>query len=251
MGKYLSAELYKVSHRKYPLGFLGTILGLITAMLVLIWRNAGPGADFVFMAGALSLMLSSGLYLVVVTCDMVFSDQYKYNTLKNEVSYGLSRSRIYLGKLAATILVSVVLCAIIIGFYLGLSRLLFPLGEGVGETMASLGQALLVAFPLWLGGLGLFLMLLFLMKGSTGASIVYVIAVAVLGGGILDLFPALMPKLSPVVNAIQSCLLTTPFDRLLAGDTNGLIGYAWIVGMSWLAISTAAGLIAFRKREIA
>ena len=250
MGKYLSAELYKVCHRKYPLGFLGIILGLITLVLVLLWQNEGPGADFAFMAGALSMMLSAGLYLVVAVCDMVFSDQYKYNTLKNEVSYGLPRARIYLGKLLSTIIVAVALCAVIVAFYLGLNLVLFPLGAGVDAALETLGQALLVAFPLWLGGLGLFHMLLFVMRGSTAASIVYVVLVAVLGGGTLDLFVLFMPKLEPVVRVIKTCLLTTPFDRLITGNTNGLIAYAWILGLAWLAGSTVVGLIAFRKREI-
>ena len=250
MGKYLSAELYKVCHRKYPLGFLGIILGLITLVLVLLWQNAGPGADFAFMAGALSMMLSAGLYLVVAVCDMVFSDQYKYNTLKNEVSYGLPRARIYLGKLLSTVIVAVALCAVIVAFYLGLNLVLFPLGAGVDAALETLGQALLVAFPLWLGGLGLFHMLLFVMRGSTAASIVYVVLVAVLGGGTLDLFVLFMPKLEPVVRVVKTCLLTTPFDRLITGNTNGLIVYAWILGLAWLAGSTVVGLIAFRKREI-
>ncbi|MCI5705430.1 MAG: ABC transporter permease [Pseudoflavonifractor sp.] len=251
MLKYMNAEFYKVTHRVYPAGFLGVIVGGIALIMVLLRQNAGPGASFDFMAGALCMVLSVGLYLVVITCDMVFSDQYKYNTLKNEVAYGLPRARIYLGKLIAAAIVSVVLCAVILAFYLLLARLLFPLGAATGETMTALGQALLVAFPLWLGGMGLFHMLLFLMKGSTAASIVYVLVVAVLGGGTLELFSKFVPRLRPVIEAIQTCLLTTPFDRLLSGGpSNGLIAYAWIVGMAWLLGSTALGLIVFRKREI-
>lgn len=59
-----------------------------------------------------------------------------------------------------------------------------------------------------------------------------------------------MPKLEPVVRVVKTCLLTTPFDRLITGNTNGLIAYAWILGLAWLAGSTVVGLIAFRKREI-
>lgn len=139
MLKYMNAEFYKVTHRVYPAGFLGVILGGIALIMVLLRQNAGPGASFDFMVGALCMALSVGLYLVVITCDMVFSDQYKYNTLKNEVAYGLPRARIYLGKLAATAIVSVVLCAVILAFYLLLARLLFPLGAATGETMTALG----------------------------------------------------------------------------------------------------------------
>ena len=135
-------------------------------------------------------------------------------------------------------------------FYLGLNLVLFPLGAGVDAALETLGQALLVAFPLWLGGLGLFHMLLFVMRGSTAASIVYVVLVAVLGGGTLDLFVLFMPKLEPVVRVVRVCLLTTPFDRLIAGNTDGLIAYAWVLGLAWLVGSTVVGLLTFRKREI-
>ena len=76
------------------------------------------------------------------------------------------------------------------------------------------------------------------------------LVVAVLGGGFLELFSEFVPRLRPVIEAIQTCLLTTPFDRLLCGPSKGLIAYAWIVGMAWLLGSTALGLIVFRKREI-
>lgn len=250
MVKYMNAELYKVTHRAYPAGFLAVILGGIALVMALIRQNAGPGADFSFFAGVLPLALSTGLYLVVATCDMVFSDQYKYNTLKNEVAYGLPRTRIYLGKLLASAVVSVVLCAVILAGYLLLARLLFPLGAAPVESMADLGRALLVALPLWLGGLGLFHMLLFLMKGSTAASIVYVLIVAVLGGSVLNLFSSFLPRLRPIIEAIEACLLTTPFQRLVSGPAEGLTAYAWTVGMAWLLGSTIVGLTVFRKREI-
>ena len=73
---------------------------------------------------------------------------------------------------------------------------------------------------------------------------------AVLGGGTLDLFVLFMPKLEPVVRVVRVCLLTTPFDRLIAGNTDGLIAYAWVLGLAWLVGSTVVGLLTFRKREI-
>ncbi len=249
MVKYVSAELYKVNHRVYQWAFLAVMLGLIAFGLAVIRCNAGPGATAEIMASGLMFLLSIGLYLVIVVCDMVFSEQYKHNTLKNEVSYGLPRERIYLGKLITAILVAIVMCAVIIAFYLGLSCLLFPMGDGMGETMDSLGQTLLVAFPLWLGGLGAFLMLSFLMKGSTAAAILYAVLLS-MGGGFLDLFGEFLPKLKPVFTAIQNCLLITPFNQLPYRPMEELMPYAWALGMAWFLLSTVVGLMAFRKREI-
>ena len=78
MGKYLNAELYKVCRRVYLFAFLVVVLGGITAMLMMLKANAGPGATAESVLWVLPLVLSVGLYLVVVISDMVFSDQYKY-----------------------------------------------------------------------------------------------------------------------------------------------------------------------------
>lgn len=249
MGKYLSAELYKVNHRLYQWGFLLVVLGGIAFGLITIRCNTGPNATAAIMTTGLMFLLAAGLYLVILVCDMVFSEQYKHNTLKNEVSYGLPRTRIYLGKLLASILVSIVMCAVILAFFIGLSCLLFPLGEDMGTALKSLGQALLVAFPLWLGGLGFFLMLSFVMKGSTAAAIFYAVLLS-MGGGFLELFGEFLPKLEPVFTAIQTCLLMTPFNQLPHRPMEELIPYAWVLGMAWFAASTAVGLVSFQRREI-
>jgi len=249
MGKYVNAELYKARHRVYQWAFLAVVLGGIAFGQLVIKFNAGPGATADVMVAGLAMLLSVGLYLVIVICDMVFSEQYKHNTLKNEVSYGLPRERIYFGKLIAAIMVAVVLCTVIITFYLGLSCLLFPLGEDMGETLAALGQALAVAFPLWLGGLGFFLMLSFLLKGSTAPAILYAVIMS-MGGGFLDLFSEFLPKLKPVFTAIQNCLLMTPFNQMHYRPMEELISYAWGLGMAWFVLSILVGLISFKKREI-
>ncbi len=249
MIEYLSAEFYKVRHRAYPWAFLAVVLGGIAFGFLTIKLNAGPGAAAGTMVTGLMFLLSIGLYLVILVCDMVFSEQYKHNTLKNEVSYGLPRARIYLGKLVASILTAVVLCAVILAFFMALSCLLFPVGEDMAESMATLGQALLMAFPLWLGGLGFFLMLSFLMKGSTAAAILYAVLMS-MGGGFLELIGQFLPKLEPTLTAIQNALLITPFNQLPYRPMEELLPYAWVLGMVWFVLSAAVGLTAFQKREI-
>lgn len=249
MGKYISAELYKARHRVYPWAFLGVLLGCISFGIVVIRVNAGPGASAEVMVTGLMFLLSTGLYLVIGVCDIVFSEQYKYNTLKNEVSYGLPRGRIYLGKLITTFLVAVVMCGAIFALYLGLSCALFPLGEGLRGTLETLGRAVVMAFPLWLGGLGFFLMLSFLIRGSTMVTILYVL-VMTMGGGFLDLFCEILPKLRPIFTVIQNCLLITPFNQLPYRPMEELLPYAWLLGMTWFILSTLVGLIGFKRREI-
>ena len=259
MVNYLNAELYKVTRRKYPYAVLAVILGLAAFMMLLLRMESrspsngvvtvAPQLSVADMLNVLSMVLSMGLYLLVYAADIVFSEQYKHNTLKNEVSYGLPRVRIYLGKLVAAVVTAVALCAALLGGYLLLSFLMFPAGEGLGEALLVLGQALLMALPLWLGGLGLFLMISFFMKSSNAASICYLMLLSV-WDGFLELFSEFVPRLKPVLTAIQNCLLITPFRQMSYQPVEELIPYAWVLGICWLAASTVIGIIVFQKREV-
>lgn len=248
MVKYLNAEIYKLTHRKtYLFGFFAFILGGVTAFMVLCKYNAGNGASLNFFLMNLPPLFMTGMFLVLMVSDMVFSDQYKFNTLKNEASYGLPRTRIYLGKLIATALAAVVICAIIILFYAGIAAILFPVEEGMGEVLTHLGQTLALSLPLWFGGLGFGYMLLFVMKGSTSATMVYVLVLG-MGDTILDLLEMIQPKLSEVLESVRSWLLMTPFNQM--DVSSAAIGHAWLVGMVWLIASTLIGVVIFQKREI-
>ena len=159
MANYMRAELYKVLHRKYTYGFLLVIL-LCEALLVAGWMftNAnGNDVGFESGAGMLPLMLAVGLYCTLLTGDIAFSDQYKFNTLKNEVSYGLPRVRIYLGKLLTACVTALVLCAIILAAYLGMCWVALPHGAAVAETMSAVGYCILAALPVWFGAQALVL----------------------------------------------------------------------------------------------
>ena len=248
MVKYLNAECYKLTHRKnYLLGFFGFLLGGIAAFLLLCKYNAGDGASLNFFLVNLPSLLTTGLFLLLMISDMVFSDQYKFNTLKNEVSYGLPRLRIYFGKLIATGAAAVVFCLIIILFYTGVAAVLFPAEEGLPEVLEYVGKFLLLSLPLWMGGLGFNYMLLFVMKVSNAATVVYMLVMA-LAGTVVDLLEMIQPKLWNMLETIRDCLLTTPFNRMdVAAEA---IGHAWLVGMGWLVITTLIGITVFQKREI-
>lgn len=261
MVNYLSAECYKAFHRKYFYIFLAVILSLAAAFMVLLrvegLRETQTAEGMIMiqqvsvseLLGILSMSLSMGLYFLLIAADIVFSDQYKYNTLKNEVSYGLPRTRIYLGKLVSSALVAVVLCALLVGGYLGLSFLLFPAGEELGTGLQTLGAWLAASFPLWMGGLGLGLFLQFTMK-STAATITYVLIIGFLGSGFLDLMTVFLPSLEPVAKAMRTISLNTPFSMMREQSPEEVMGYAWALGMAWLGASTLAGLVCFQKKEI-
>lgn len=251
MLNYIKAELYKLTHRAYPYGFLAIVLALEGVMVgVMCWSNSHVDGYLPF-SDAISILaplLTMGLYLPLILGDMVFSDQYKHNTLKNEVSFGLPRTQIYLGKLITVILNSIVLSAIMVTFYVALAALLLPMDQSAAAAMQMLGYCLAFSFPLWLGAVGVSMFFFFLVRNSTVASMAFVLPMLVLPQMLQ--IAMLSARLRPLAEALYRILLSTPFS-VLNGNLNGeLMIYAWAVGLGWFAVSTLVGVVAFRKREM-
>ena len=256
MADYLRAECYKMAHRSYLWGALLVTAALETVM-VFLWAWLNGDVVHLTASGGLAMLfylLPMGFYAAAISGDIVFSDQYKHNTLKNEVAFGLPRSRIYLGKLLAGCLLSLAACAAILGWYGILCALLLPGDGALGTALAQLGFALSCALPLWLGAQAMFTLCYFGFRGSTAGAIVGVGVIALLGQFLT--FLSLMvelpsPILAEALMQIQKLLLTTPLDGLTEHIGEGArLAWAWGVGAGWYVATTALGLCIFRKREI-
>ena len=258
MLNYANAEFYKVFRRKYPYATFLTLAGLAALLCAgFIFVNSG-GAHTEFAHGAQSVLmvLSVGLYAALLICDMVFSDQYKSNTLKNEVSFGIPRSQIYLGKLAVEAVIGVVMSVLVVAFYVGMCYVTLyasPPEETV-QTMEIIGYCVLAAIPQWLAALALTNMLFFLVKGSTLASILAVGIIAVTPVA-LELIALMIwssaPHVSDMLLAIRDHLPTQIISTAMSvvGDW-GFIGRSFLVGGVWVAVTSAIGLAGFQKKEI-
>lgn len=251
MFEYMRAEVYKVLHRKYTYIFLIAVLGcelLLTAGWAFT-NSRGNDVTFGWAFTVLVRMLSVGLYCTLLTEDIVFSDQYKSNTLKNEVAYGLSRTRIYLGKLIVSCLTAVVLCAILIAAYLGMCWVALPQdsAEITASSLQLVGYCLLAALPIWLGGQALVNLVFFLVRSNTVASFIVV--------GVLAALPQVFQLMGVMVHEIfvvfYEVTLTAPLDIVpnMMGDW-GFIGRCFAIGAGWFGGCTLLGLFLFHKREI-
>lgn len=255
MAKYIRAELYKAVRRKSLWGTL-IVVAALEGLLVggYVWGGdllRVTAGDGFFVVVRLLIM---GFYGGLLFSDVVFSDQHKYNTLKNEVSFGLPRTRIYLGKLVTGWMVSIVSCVVLIGFY-GLLCMAFLPWDGAGaEAIASVGFALLAALPLWLGSQAMVIMLFFLFHSSVAPTILAIMIISFLGD-VLNLAAVLASSANQLVGDMlfQLCkvTLTAPLDHIAIriGEW-GVLPRAWAVGLGWAAVTTAFGLWRFRKKEI-
>ena len=258
MFNYIRAEFYKLVRRKYTYIALAVFLaleGLLVAMYA--FHNAHSYATP--FGGAITLVVEMGTVgfcICLLTADIVFAGQYKNSTLKNEVSFGLSRTRIYLGKFIAQTLLSILYLVVMMGFFLGACAIVLPLESGAAfysasEALSIVGWFLAAGLPLWIAGQAAACMCQFLINGDMAASFVYVgiilmlesilqVIGALAGGAVWDILSkicAYLPR--PMLEAAKSTV----------GDWS-YMGRAWLVGVFWLAACTAVGLYGFNRKEI-
>ena len=250
MRNYLAAECYKVFRRKYLYLTLIVVLALEGVLLWGCWLTSSWGNESMGFYSASTLvaaMLSVGVYAPLLTSDMVFSEQYKQNTLKNEVAYGLPRIRIYLGKLAVATLVSILAAVVMVLLYVAGCWVLLPHDETDAAALALIGYSLLGAFPLWLAAQGITMACYFMVRNTTLAAFVSV--------GLLGVVPGILQALGllfhPVFEMVRQLMPTVMLEKLLtAAFGMDYVGLCWLVGIGLLVLSTVAGLAAFQKKEI-
>lgn len=260
MLNYISAELYKLRYKKSL--FIGIVVLLALESLFFVpafWIADQPLKDE--LLGFLDALLPMGFFLSPVFAVLVFDNQHGYATLKNEVVFGIPKSRIYLGKLLTAMLVGTVAAVLVVGWYLLLSTLT------VGPLMgARLWEQFLInalsAWLTWLAALSFAMFLLFSLGSSTAAmTVAYLVAfvgvpVGIIGAGEGPDGPALWIKVS--VNLFYSA----PFKRFWYnfGDVYtpnfqppldwSPLWYALLVCALWVGVTTALGLLFFRRREV-
>lgn len=269
MLNYIRAEIYKLLRRPYTyitLGILLALEGLFASMFVFHNSHSLP----TLFGGAIIELVEMGTIgfcVCLLTGDIVFAGQYKNSTLKNEVSFGISRTQIYLGKLIAQTLLSIVYLVIMMGFFIGLCAIVLPHGAdtvltirdvvfpaeltGDAGALTIVGYFLAVGLPLWIGAQAAVCMCQFLVAGEMAGSFLYVGIVFVLetivelvgllaGGGVGKLLLTIHPYFP-----------RTMLDgaKAVVGDPVYL-GQAWIVGAFWMVVCTAIGLYGFHRKEI-
>lgn len=259
MVKAIHAECYKLARRPYfyitcalcALCALGVILCLFWVKM----EQTGSDAALINLPLALNFLLFGipiGSYLVLLGGDMAFSEQYKVNTLKNEVSYGLSRASSYLSRWVTAFLAMAVMYVVLVLVYLVSGALLLGVPENgawtVSDGLAMFGLYSLAALPLWLGALSLMMACLFLARSSNMAAVFFLI----IFNGVSAVLDKLGVYIHPFFTGFYHLTLNHAMDFLMSAQTVdwALIGRCAVVGLAWTAVTTAVGLWCFARREI-
>lgn len=280
MLNYIRAELYKATHRLYTWIMLGLIL-LGEGFMFLVWFDNRKYTTFYEAVSVVGMMMVLGFFATIFTCDIVFAGQHQNGTLKNEVSFGLSRDKIYLGKFITMTLLSIAAMVIALGVYLAVCRLMLPdysvnaayipeidayEGGGALAALELIGLAVLAEFPVWLGCQAIICAASFLLNSAIVANVT-ALGIVIGSHFIIQFFSLFIRSDSLVAQLLEKIYQWLPYEPLFAiypgvanlqtGPTPVIleidwigIRNCWIIGGFWLIFATALGLYFFRKKEI-
>ena len=274
MLNYIRAEFYKITHRAYTWIMLGLVF-LGEGFMFTIWFDQREYTTFFNAVSIVGSMMILGFFATLFTCDIVFAGQHQNGTLKNEVSFGLSRTKIYLGKFIAMTILSVLAMVIALGVYLAVCRVMLPdrvvnavyyEGGGALAALEIVGVGVLTELPVWLGCQAIICAASFLLNSAIVANVA---AIGIVMGSrfIFYIFIMFMREDNPLLPWLAKIYSWLPYEILNAAYPGvgriiddgpvpavtvrwEMVGRGWIIGMFWLIFATAVGLYFFRKKEI-
>lgn len=127
MGKLVRSDLYRLFHRPYLLGLTGLLSAL--AILFNLMFSADTPIQKSFQS-SLDFLKFLPLFEVMIV-DIVMAEENKFATLKNTVSSGFGRSRLYAGKLITSFILTVFCDGIAFLCYMGSAFLRMNAGDGL------------------------------------------------------------------------------------------------------------------------
>lgn len=129
MLNYIRSEFYRVFHGKEFYLFTGIVAALTVLMNIVLYLFQTDTPNFPYGSVRYSLNLLSGtmevlFYMGAILTSFLFSEEHKSGTMKNTISFGVSRSQFFTGKCIVCCTVSVLSMIVIMVFYYGSAYLL-------------------------------------------------------------------------------------------------------------------------------
>lgn len=255
MLNYMAAEFEKILKRKYF--WISMIVVLLFALLG-CWAftyinhngiNSEPLALEHFMDIGIQLAAST-VFALIIFVDMITIEEYKFNTIKNITSSGLSRVKIYISKNIVIIVVAIIATAIILVGSLGMGYVI--LGVHSPETAIENLQILCIKLAnyifLWMGALSmLHFIASFIKNGAAG--LIYV----VLFMSLSSVLGALGAYVSPIFSALNHIWLGTQIGvvRDMSDPLNiSTLLQSIMIGVGYTVGFGALGAFLFQRTDV-
>lgn len=172
MLNYLKSEIYRIRRSKGIYVFIGGAMALMFAMNLVLWlfhtyAEYFPYGTTKFSFSMLSTGMQTVLCLTVLASIIVFGDEFKHRTISNGISFGCSKTMIFLCKWLITLLVCAIGLVLVVGTLIG-SGLLLLENSGI-EAIKNVLRAVVACIPLLIAGVTGALALIFLFRNEMTA----------------------------------------------------------------------------------
>lgn len=257
MLNYLKSEFYRVTKSRDIYVMTGLAAGLTVLMNVVLWYFKSVDAGFTYgttkfslnmMIGSLSFVMAGGFIAAV----LVFADEYKNGTIKNVVSFGISRTQFFIGKCIVAVVTAVTCLIVIEVIHVGTAYML--LENSGAEPLHVLLQGLATVLPATIGALILGTAALCCMQKLTNAMACWF--------SVFYLFPVICDQIgrkSELFARIARWLPHHQFAKEVMPrmgsyqciwDTSEGLFRCLVTGAAIIVISVILGIIVFRRKAI-
>lgn len=247
MFNYIRAELYRNFHRAYLWIYTGILASLSLLMVVVAKINNLPDFDLTSLLDITTLLLTFPVFLVAAIIDMVTAEEQKNQTLRNIVTFGLSRAKTILSKLIVSVILAFFVAFIVLTVFYGSGTILYGLGKGFPDEAVNDLLTILAAVPLWIGALSVGTFLALAINNNTIFSFVYA-GLFLLTSHVVQLLTLLV---SDKFKYIHKILITTQLKKLQAPNlTSQDTACAVLIGLAYTVVFAGISVLYFKKKEV-
>lgn len=258
MYRYLQSEFYRLLRYKWAYWFIGICSLLLLSANIVLAAVKQSDSSFQYattrfsFAYIYSSMIAVFLLSIMVSV-IAFGNEYNNHTLKNCVSYGISRGTVYLGKLFVQIAYALTAFVTILGIYVASGYLLLE-NSGPQELNLLLLTSL-ACLPLFIFVVAATNCFAFIIESTGGAiaAVIGVIAAFPIVSNNLGMrfeFFAQLSKILPwnMINSIGFNAENYTLQFTWAAET-AYRNY-WLLGILHTVLVSFIGYILFRKKEV-
>lgn len=242
MMKIINADLYKSFHRMYLYILMACLAGTAILFNVLLASQKVP------LEGSFGLtvnFLTLPILFLPMFADIITAEENKEHTLKNTLSFGFSRTQLFLGKMFSTILVMVAVAAVtLFAYFVSAFLLLRPEQKNLNDVLSNYLLRIGAVFLIYIAAVIFATLLATMFKRNALFTFAYIAGLFV---------PVYLCKLlnlaNPVFGKIGAYLLVNQADVLSVVPQSQLMTAVW-VALAHMAVFTVLGLAVFRRQEI-
>lgn len=242
MMKIINADLYKSFHRMYLYILMACLAGAAILLNVLLASLKVP------LEGSFGLTVSFlvlPMLFLSMFADIITAEENKEHTLKNTISFGFSRTQLFLGKMFSTILVMVAVAAVtLFVYFVSAFLLLHPEQKNLNDVLSSYLLRIGAVFLIYIAAVIFATLLATVFQRNALFIFAYI------GGLFVPVYLCKLLNLAnPVFGKIGTYLLANQANAIGAAAQGRLMTTVW-VALAHIAVFTVLGLAVFRRQEI-